>query len=156
MAVADNDERPFVITIGSPKGGCGKTMTTILLAGEFAAGGYKVLMIDTDPQRSAVNCFETSKKAGYELKNIGVQAITELGDLAKKLEKPGDFQLVLVDIQGTAAAAVGSAVAFADFVVIPTRGRICMMSMERSAWSIRSSLRAVVTARFRSASCSMP
>lgn len=124
MAVAENDERPFVITIGSPKGGCGKTMTTILLAGEFAAGGYKVLVIDTDPQRSAVNWYETSKKAGYSLSNIEVQAITDLGDLAKKLEKPGDFQLVLVDIQGTAAAAVGSAVAFADFVVIPTRAHM--------------------------------
>ncbi len=124
MAVAENEERPYVVTIGSPKGGCGKTMTTILLAGEFAAGGYKVLVIDTDPQRSAVNWFETSKKAGFTMKNIDVAAITEPGDLAKRLEKPGDYQLVLVDIQGTAAAAIGSAVAFADFVVIPTRAHM--------------------------------
>lgn len=34
--------RPAQITIASPKGGVGKTMATILLAGEFAAAGYRV------------------------------------------------------------------------------------------------------------------
>lgn len=42
-----------IITIANQKGGCGKTTTTIQLAGGMAAAGYKVLVVDTDPQATA-------------------------------------------------------------------------------------------------------
>ncbi|RVC87129.1 ParA family protein, partial [Mesorhizobium sp. M2A.F.Ca.ET.017.03.2.1] len=44
------EQRAVQITVASPKGGVGKTMTTILLAGEFAAAGHRVTVLDTDPQ----------------------------------------------------------------------------------------------------------
>jgi len=42
-----------VIAIVNQKGGCGKTTTTVNLAGALAADGYRVLIVDMDPQAHA-------------------------------------------------------------------------------------------------------
>jgi len=42
-----------VIAIVNQKGGCGKTTTTVNLAGALAADGHRVLVVDMDPQAHA-------------------------------------------------------------------------------------------------------
>ena len=46
-----------VIAIVNQKGGCGKTTTTINLAGCLAADGARVLVVDLDPQAHATIAF---------------------------------------------------------------------------------------------------
>ncbi len=38
-----------IISVASPKGGCGKTTTSIILACELARQGRSVVIVDADP-----------------------------------------------------------------------------------------------------------
>ena len=42
-----------VIAAANSKGGCGKSTTILILAGEYAAQGYRVHIIDADPRKRA-------------------------------------------------------------------------------------------------------
>lgn len=46
-----------IISISNIKGGVGKTSTTAVLSAGLTAKGYKVLMIDSDPQTNLTMCF---------------------------------------------------------------------------------------------------
>ena len=46
--------RPFIITVGVPKGGATKTWTTLNVASQFGLWGYDVLAIDTNAQHDRV------------------------------------------------------------------------------------------------------
>ena len=52
------------------KGGCGKSTSAINLADQLMMRGYKVLLVDTDPQRNAT----TTYKAEY----IGVPTLDDI------------------------------------------------------------------------------
>lgn len=53
---AETDD-PLILSIGSFKGGVGKTTTSVYLSQYLALQGYRVLLIDTDPQGSATALF---------------------------------------------------------------------------------------------------
>ena len=46
-------DKTLIISILNPKGGCGKTNIAINIAHSFQNKGYKVLLVDSDPQGSA-------------------------------------------------------------------------------------------------------
>lgn len=115
----------FIVSIASPKGGAGKTVTTILLAAEFAAAGLSVLIIDADVQGSALGWFRASKAAKFKLQNIDVVAAPSSEEVMERLEaireKGVNADVVLIDVQGTAQGTIGLAVQNSDLMIIPTR-----------------------------------
>lgn len=53
-----------LIAVGNFRGGIGKTTTTVNLAHTFSKQGYKVLVIDADPQNNTTPFFTTVKENG--------------------------------------------------------------------------------------------
>lgn len=59
-----------VFAIGSYKGGTGKTTTTVNLAYNVSAKGYRVLVIDADPQANATYMFARVNDNTYTLADL--------------------------------------------------------------------------------------
>lgn len=52
------------VSVFIAKGGCGKTMTTLQLAGSYAATGMRVQVVDLDPQMGAISWSRLAQQAG--------------------------------------------------------------------------------------------
>lgn len=57
---------PSIVTVGSEKGGVGKTTTVVNLASSFAYLGKKVLVVDIDPQANATELLGVTRKRAQE------------------------------------------------------------------------------------------
>ena len=104
-----------VITLASPKGGCGKSTTAIVLAGQYAEQGYKVRIIDADPKKRILRW----ASAGTISENISVVE-ANAGSLVNTLrlaEEQND--VVLIDVEGSENMTIAMAIGRAHFVVIP-------------------------------------
>jgi chromosome partitioning protein len=104
-----------VIAAANSKGGCGKSTTILILAGEYAAQGYRVHVIDADPKKRLVKWAQAGVKP---------QAITvseaNAATMRQEIMKARDAaDVVLIDVEGTANAALTLAVAYANLVIVP-------------------------------------
>lgn len=104
-----------VIAAANAKGGCGKSTTILILAGEYAAQGYRVHIIDADPSKRLLKWGQ----AGVKLETISVSAATSATMRAEIEKARGLADVVLIDVEGTPNAALTLAVAYADLVIIP-------------------------------------
>jgi chromosome partitioning protein len=103
-----------IITVANSKGGSGKTTIATNLAVEFAHDGYKILLVDADPQGSSMN-FRKVRKSD-DIKAIAFIESTLDVDL-----QGFDFDYIIVDVGGADTGVFRSAMLAADLVLIPTR-----------------------------------
>ncbi|WP_105404019.1 ParA family protein [Neorhizobium sp. T7_12] len=104
-----------VITVANPKGGAGKSTTTLVLATTLAQQGASVVILDCDPNRP----IEGWRRGSSKNPAIVDGAINESSITAKLDEYRRKYQFVFVDLEGTASRLMSRALARAQLVVIP-------------------------------------
>ena len=110
----------MIIALLNQKGGVGKTTLATHLAGEFARNGRSVVMIDADPQGSALDWSQRRKETKYP-RLFGVVGLPretlhlEAPDLARNVD------YVIIDGPPRVTALARSALLAADLVLIPVQ-----------------------------------
>lgn len=107
-----------VIVTASPKGGAGKSTTSVILATELAVAGASVVLLDCDPNRSV--SMWASK--GTLPPRITVISDVGEGEIIRTIRKyDQDGSIVVVDLEGVASRLVSRAISQADLVLTPMR-----------------------------------
>lgn len=116
-----------VISVANSKGGVGKSTVTILLAAALAKqGGKKVLILDTDSQRSVAKWVESEKEDFDTPSLVTVDAMSPL-HVQNYLNKFGDdYDIVFIDVprmtDGMNETANVQLLYFCDTILIPVLG----------------------------------
>ncbi len=93
---------PYVIAVANQKGGCGKTTISVNLAACFGRAGYKVLLVDADPQASAMQWRNNREESGLPFHIQPYPFPTIHKELPTQFEQAG-YDVVLIDCPPGAA-----------------------------------------------------
>ena len=103
------------IVLANPKGGAGKSTTTLVLATTLAAQDASVTVLDCDPNRPILK-WQSRRSTPAQ---IEVREATE-ANIIKTIDEAGARnQFVFVDLEGTASRLVSRAISRADLVLVP-------------------------------------
>jgi chromosome partitioning protein len=109
-----------LIVVAALKGGVGKTTVAVGLAEAAASEHGSALLVDADPQASAMRWSDTASEEGAGLRAVTVALPTR--DLRRRLSGiGGGYPVVVVDTPPGQLPIVSSAVDLADVVVVPSQ-----------------------------------
>ena len=77
-----------IIAVANQKGGVGKTTTTVNLSAVLAEKGYRVMLIDSDPQGNATSSLGVTKKVEKSLYDALIDDDVDIKDTLKKTAIP--------------------------------------------------------------------
>ena len=131
-----------IVVVFNQKGGCAKTMTTMQLAGTWGAMGFRVFVVDMDPQNTSAlwhlqastdNPFPADVMSFAPLKKHFVDKLEPL------MEK---YDIVLIDCPPSAESDVPwTALLIADYAIIP------VVPVMDNVWASKIAEELVVKAR---------
>lgn len=117
-----------VITFANTKGGAGKTTAVLLLATELARQGYRVTILDADPQHWISRWHEISGHVA----NISVIDFVTTASLPQHIsENKQNTDYFIIDLPGARNPLLATAVGLSDHVLIPIQG--CAMDARGGA-----------------------
>lgn len=102
-----------VISFLNPKGGSGKTTAVINVSSAMARIGFKIAVVDTDPQMSLTN-WSKSGSATFDV--FTASSEKDVYGIRKDL---ADYDFVIVDGAGSLSVITSAAVMVSDLVIIP-------------------------------------
>lgn len=106
-----------VLTVANRKGGAGKSTCAAHFAVEAVKSGYKVVLIDLDPQQTLEGWWKKREKDDIPLTEANN---SNLKDQIAKLSQVG-FDLCIIDTPGDASQNARIGIEAADLVVIPSK-----------------------------------
>jgi len=109
-----------ILALLNQKGGSGKTTLAVHLAGALAAQGSRVLLVDADPQASALDWAETRVRQGHP-RLFGVIGLPRETLHREVPELAGSVDHVVIDGPPRVTALVRSAMLASDAVVVPVQ-----------------------------------
>lgn len=107
-----------VIVAASPKGGSGKSTTSVILATELADAGATVVLLDCDPNKS-VSMWAERGPVPPRITVVSDVGEAEIIRVIKQHDQDGS--IVIVDLEGVASRLVSRAISQADLVITPMR-----------------------------------
>ena len=110
----------MIIALLNQKGGVGKTTLATHLAGEFARRGKSVVMVDADPQGSALDWSQRRKEGTYP-RLFGVVGLPRETLHLEAPEIARTVDCVVIDGPPRVTALARSALLAADLVLIPVQ-----------------------------------
>ena len=107
-----------VIVVSNPKGGTGKSTTSLVIGTTLARHGASVTVFDCDPNRHL-----EAWRTGPTRNPVKIIGRADSSNIARMLKaEASQRQFVVADLEGTASLLVASAILAADLVIIPTQG----------------------------------
>src|SRR5215211_2775764 len=106
-----------IIEVVNKKGGTGKTTAATNLATLFATQGTEVLLVDADPQQSALEWQRDRPGHVPPVSVIGLPAPNLHREIPRLHTK---YPVILIDGGGRVTATARATVAVADFLLVPT------------------------------------
>src|SRR3546814_636881 len=110
-----------IAAVYNQKGGCGKTMTAMQLGGALAIKGHKTLIVDMDPQGTAMTWCRSGEEIGksfpatvISLSRMGKDMV---GGIAKFVD---DYDFIIVDCPPAIESSIPwAALNIADIGIVP-------------------------------------
>jgi chromosome partitioning protein len=110
-----------VLSVATQKGGTGKSSTAINVASALASAGYRLAIIDTDPQATFTKWHKKRKQIGlngFRLTNVPKGMLEEE---IEELRRDAKVDIILIDCPGNLEDITSIAVRLSDAVLSPVK-----------------------------------
>lgn len=126
----------MIVAFVGQKGGSGKSTLAVCVASELADRKRNVLLVDADPQRTAVTWHDVASEQGHAVPTV----VSMTGTLHKPNQLPklaAGYQDVIIDTPPRLGEVQRSAMMVADLAILP-----CGPSAP-DAWALAESIRTI-------------
>src|SRR5579871_511900 len=118
----ERNEYPMILTVGSTKGGVGKTMLALNIAIARSLSGSDVLLIDGDEQATALTFTELRNE---QIGKTGYTSVALFGGTIRTQVRQlvGKYDDIVIDVGGRDTGSLRAALTVTETLLVPVQPR---------------------------------